>query len=46
MRRAELVQLLQAREYEEREAEFILKKLHAFGVVKCSVGKYSEAYIA
>jgi hypothetical protein len=46
MRRAELVQLLQAREYEEQEAEFILKKLHSSGVVKCSVGKYSETYIA
>jgi hypothetical protein len=46
MRRAELVQLLQAREYHEWEVEFILKKLHVSGVVKCTVGKYSEAYIA
>jgi hypothetical protein len=46
VRRAELFQLLQAREYEEREVEFILKKLHSSGIVKCTVGKYSEAYIA
>ena len=46
MRRAELVQHLQAQEYTEHEAEAILTKLHQAGVLKCTVGKYSEAYVA
>jgi len=46
MRRAELVQHLQAMEYAELEIDFMLKKLHSSGVFKCTVGKYSEAYIA
>jgi hypothetical protein len=45
VRRAELIQLLQAKEYEEKEVEFILKKRHSFGVLKCTFGKYSEAYV-
>ena len=46
MRRAELVQHGQAEGYGEAEIDKILKKLHASGVLKCTVGKYSEAYVA
>jgi hypothetical protein len=46
MRRSELVQNLQAQGYEEREVDSLLRKLNAPGVLKCSVGKYSDAYIA
>lgn len=46
MRRAELIQHLQAAGYKEQEVDHMLKKLHSSGVVKCTVGKYSEAYIA
>jgi hypothetical protein len=43
VRRAELVQELQAKGYTEEELGFMLKKLHAGGVVKCTVGKFSDA---
>jgi hypothetical protein len=46
IRRAELVQHLQAMQYTEPEVDFMLRKLHSSGVLKCTVGKYSEAYIA
>ena len=46
MRRAELVQHLQAQGYSESEVDVMLKKLHAAGVVKCTVGKFSQAYVA
>lgn len=46
MRRSELVQHLQAQGYEESEVNSLLKKLNVSGILKCSVGKYSEAYIA
>ena len=46
IRRAELVQHLQAQNYGEREIDNMLKSLHSSGLVKCTVGKYSEAYIA
>jgi hypothetical protein len=46
MRRAELVQHLQAQDYAERDVDSMLKKLNANGVLKCTAGKYSEAYIA
>ncbi|MBE7522109.1 MAG: hypothetical protein HS109_06965 [Burkholderiales bacterium] len=46
MRRAELLQHLQAQGYKGREAESMLKKLHSGGVVKCTVGKFSQAYVA
>ena len=46
MRRSELVQSLQAQGYKEREVDSLLKRLNAPGVLKCSVGKYSDAYIA
>ena len=45
-RRAELVQHIQAQGYEERAIESMLKKLHSGGVVKCTVGKFSQAYVA
>ena len=46
VRRADMVQHLQAKGYSESEVEFLLKKLHSTGIVKCTVGKYSETYIA
>jgi hypothetical protein len=46
MRRAELVQHLQAQGYSEAEVDSMLKKLHSAGILKCTVGKYSEAYVA
>jgi hypothetical protein len=46
IRRAELIQLLQAKDYLEAEIEFVLKGLHKARIVICTVGKYSEIYIA
>ena len=46
IRRAELVQHLQAQGYSEGEVDAMLKRLHSAGVLKCTVGKYSEAYVA
>jgi len=46
MRRAELVQHLQAEGYQETEIDRMLKKLHASGVLKCTVGKYSDVFVA
>ncbi len=46
MRRSELVQHLQAQGYDETEVTSLLKKLHSSGIVQCSVGKYSDVYIA
>lgn len=46
MRRAELVQHLQAQGYSEADVDSMLKKLHSAGILKCTVGKYSEAYVA
>ncbi|MBN1866764.1 hypothetical protein JW916_05685 [Candidatus Sumerlaeota bacterium] len=46
MRRAELVQNLQAKGYKEDEVDSPLKKLHSSGVVKRDVGRYSDARIA
>ncbi len=46
MRRAELVQHLQAEGYLETEIDRMLKKLHASGVLKCTVGKYSDVFVA
>lgn len=46
VRRAELVQELQAKGYTEEEVGFMLKKLHAGKVVKCTVGKFSDVHIA
>jgi hypothetical protein len=46
IRRAELVQHMQAQNYSETEVDLMLKGLHSTGVLKCTVGKYSDAYIA
>jgi hypothetical protein len=46
MRRAELIQHLQAEDYDEVAIDTMLKKLHKAGVLKCTVGKYSDAYVA
>lgn len=46
IRRAELVQHLQAQNYRDAEVDTMLKSLHSSGLLKCTVGKYSEAYIA
>jgi hypothetical protein len=46
IRRTELVQHLRADGYSESEAEQILRKLHVLGLVKCTVGEFSEAYVA
>lgn len=46
MRRSKLVQTLQAQGYEEQEVDSLLKKMNAPGIVKCTVGKYSDSYIA
>jgi len=46
MRRAELVQHLQAQGYKEPGIERMLKSLHSTGIVKCSVGKFSQTYVA
>lgn len=45
MRRSELVQHLQAQNYQEKEVDLILKKLHNSGVVNCTVGKYSDVAV-
>jgi len=46
IRRAELVQRLQADDYSEDEIDTMLQGLHSAGVLKCTVGKYSDAYVA
>ena len=46
MRRADLVQHIQAQGYKKIETDYMLKSLHAEGVLKCTVGKYSEACVA
>ena len=46
IRRAELVQHLQAQGYDESQVDSMLKKLHGAGVLKCTVGKYSDVYVA
>ena len=46
VRRPELVQHLQAQGYTENEVDQMLKKLNASGLVKCTVGRSTVAYIA
>lgn len=48
MRRAELVQHLQAMNYNytDNEVEDMLKKLHLQGIIKCDVGRYSDVSVA
>lgn len=46
IRRSELVQNFQAQNYEEQQIDILLKKLHSAGIMKCTVGKYSDVSIA
>lgn len=46
IRRPELIQHLQALGYKETDIEPMLKKLHAAGLVKCTVGRGATTYIA
>jgi len=46
IRRAELAQHLQAQQYSEAEADYMLKKLHAQGVVTTTKGRYADVHIA
>jgi hypothetical protein len=46
MRRADLVQHLQAQDYSEREIDAMLKGLHSTGLLKCDPGRYSDVHIA
>jgi hypothetical protein len=46
MRRADLVQHLQAQDYSEHEIDAMLKGLHSTGLLKCDPGRYSDAHIA
>lgn len=46
MRRADLLQHIQALGYNKNEIDHMLKSLHREGVLKCTVGKYSETYVA
>lgn len=46
IRRAELVQHLQAQGYAEIEIEWMLKKLQTVGIVKCTVGRSAVVYVA
>lgn len=46
IRRAELVQHLQAKNYSDGEIDAMLKKLHARGILRCTAGRHSEAYVA
>jgi len=46
VRRADLTQHLQALEYSENEVDFMLRKLHASGVVMTTKGRYADVYVA
>jgi hypothetical protein len=46
IRRAELIQSLQAKGYSEKEIEVMLKKLHDKQVIHCSVGRNSSVIIS
>lgn len=46
MRRLELIQHIEALGYKESVIDSLLKRLHAAGVLKCTVGKSSQVYIA
>jgi hypothetical protein len=45
MRRAELVQHLQAQNYRTRQIEPMLKGLHNHGVLPCTVGRYADVSV-
>jgi len=46
VRRAEVIQKLQAQGYKDTEVEFMLKHLHAHGVILCTVGRSSKVRVA
>jgi hypothetical protein len=46
IRRPELVQHLQAQGYGEAAIDLMLRKLHAAGLVKCTVGRSAVIYVA
>ena len=46
MRRAELIQNLQAKGYSNDDTDEMLKKLNSAGLIDCTVGRYSDVYIA
>ena len=46
MRRAELIQHLQAQNYTAREIESLLRGLHRSSVLKCTVGRYADVFVA
>jgi len=46
VRRAEVVQKLQAQGYKAAEVEIILKQLHGEGVILCTVGRSSKVRVA
>lgn len=46
IRRAELVQKRQANNYKEKQIDEVLKKMHVLGIIKCSVGRFSDVVIA
>jgi hypothetical protein len=46
IRRAELVQHLQAKGYGEPAIESMLKKLHSTGIIKCTVGRFADVHVA
>lgn len=46
VRRAEVVQKLQAQGYKDSEIEAMLKKLHTQGVILCTVGRSSKVRVA
>jgi hypothetical protein len=45
IRRAELIQNLQAQAYKKSHINFILKRFHALDLLNCTVGKYSDVRI-
>jgi SOS response regulatory protein OraA/RecX len=46
IRRAQIVQNLQAKGYKGNEIEDVLKVLHDSDVVKTTAGRYADTYIA
>jgi hypothetical protein len=46
MRRADLVQALQAQGYAEKEINAVLKKLHTHGLLKVTQGRYADVLVA
>lgn len=46
VRRADLIQSLQAKNYKQNDVDHILKKLNSAGLIECTVGRYSDVSIA